>query len=45
MTDSKGFKAEILWKILDVTRQLSTTIELDHMLAEVVNVARGRAER
>ncbi|MBD3277722.1 MAG: SpoIIE family protein phosphatase [Candidatus Aegiribacteria sp.] len=40
MTDSKGFKADILWKILDVTRQLSTTIELDDMLADVVNVAR-----
>ncbi|MBN2586337.1 MAG: SpoIIE family protein phosphatase [Candidatus Fermentibacteraceae bacterium] len=40
MTEDRGFSEDILWRILDVTRQLSTPIELDDMLAEVVDVAR-----
>ncbi|MCK4806584.1 MAG: SpoIIE family protein phosphatase [Candidatus Aegiribacteria sp.] len=47
MAEDKNFTADILWRILDVTRQLSTPIELDDMLVQVVNVARDvlRAER
>jgi len=40
MTEEQNFTADILWRILDVTRQLSTPIELDDMLAEVVDAAR-----
>ncbi len=40
MPEDRGFSEDIMWRILDVTRQLSTPIELDDMLAEVVNVAR-----
>lgn len=47
MTEDKNFTSDILWRILDVTRQLSTPIELDDMLVLVVDVARDvlRAER
>ena len=47
MSEDQNFTADILWSILDVTRQLSTSIELDDMLVQVVNVARDvlNAER
>jgi phosphoserine phosphatase len=47
LTEDKNFTSDILWRILDVTRQLSTPIELDDMLVLVVDVARDvlRAER
>ncbi len=40
MTEVRNFTADILWRILDVTRQLSTPIELDDMLIRVVDAAR-----
>lgn len=40
MTEDQIFTAELLWRILDVTRKLSTPIELDDMLVQVVDVAR-----
>ncbi len=47
MAEDQNFTADILWRILDVTRQLSTPIDLDDMLVQVVDVARDvlRAER
>ncbi|MCK5117512.1 MAG: GAF domain-containing protein, partial [Candidatus Aegiribacteria sp.] len=47
MSEDQNFTADILWRILDVTRQLSTPIELNDMLVQVVDVARDvlRAER
>lgn len=39
MTDCMDSTADSLWRILDVTRQLSTPIELDDMLVMVVDVA------
>lgn len=47
MTEELNFTTDILWRILDVTRQLSTPIKLDDMLVQVVDVARDvlRAER
>lgn len=40
MPDEQGFSQEILWRLLDVTRQLSRPVELDEMLVQVVDVAR-----
>jgi len=40
LAEERNFTSDILWRILDVTRQLSTPIELDDMLVEVVDVAR-----
>jgi len=40
LQEVRDFSPEILWRILDVTRQLSTPIELDDMLVQVVDVAR-----
>ena len=40
MTEDLNFTTDILWRILDVTRQLSTPIKLDDMLVQVVDVAR-----
>ena len=47
MSEDQNFTADILWRILDVTRQLSSPIELKDMLVRVVDVARDvlRAER
>jgi len=47
LSENQNFTADILWRILDVTRQLSTPIELNDMLVQVVDVARDvlRAER
>ena len=47
MSEDQNFTADILWRILDVTRQLSTSFELNDMLVQVVDVARDvlRAER
>ncbi len=39
MSDKKLFETDILWRILDVTRELSTPIELDDMLVHVVDEA------
>jgi phosphoserine phosphatase len=44
VVDKPLFESEILWKILDVTRQLSSPIELDEMLVQVVDVARSVLE-
>jgi len=38
--ENQGANSEVLWRILDVTRQLSLPIELDDMLVEVVDAAR-----
>jgi len=44
LKEDRGFSADILWKILEVSRQLSRTMELDEMLVQVVNVARDVLE-
>ncbi|MCK4671768.1 MAG: SpoIIE family protein phosphatase [Candidatus Aegiribacteria sp.] len=44
MVDKPLLESEIFWKILDVTRQLSSPVELDEMLVEVVDVARSVLE-
>jgi len=47
LTEDMTFSADILWRILDVTRQLSRPFELDDMLVQVVDAARDvlKAER
>ncbi len=47
MSEDQNFTADILWRILDVTRQLSKPVELNDMLVQVVDAARDvlRAER
>lgn len=44
MADKPLFDSDIFWKILDVTRQLSSPIDLDDMLVQVVDVARSVLE-
>ncbi len=44
MVNKPLFKSEIFWKILDVAHQLSSPIELDDMLVQVVDVARSVLE-
>ncbi|MCK5786843.1 MAG: SpoIIE family protein phosphatase [Candidatus Sabulitectum sp.] len=47
MSNSQEYTSDILWRILDVTRELSSPIDLDEMLVKVVDVARDvlKAER